>query len=159
FLANIEIKDIDLWLHIGTGRFILGTFGVPQVDILSCTIAGQPWINHEWLFQALVAFVYQWTGADGLINLQVGLVLINFVFLFSLGYSKERQFLPMLFLFFVLGVYSLRFTLRPDIFSLLFFTLYVYLLAVHLDKKWLTAVLLVIQIVWTNMHGFFILGP
>ena len=55
FVANIEIKDLDLWLHIGTGRWIVNNgFQIPQGDILSCTIPGKPWINHEWLFQVIV---------------------------------------------------------------------------------------------------------
>ena len=32
FAASIEIKDLDLWLHIGTGRYIVNTHTVPGVD-------------------------------------------------------------------------------------------------------------------------------
>ena len=43
FVANIEIKDLDLWLHLGMGRHIVNNgFVVPKGDILSCTIPGTP---------------------------------------------------------------------------------------------------------------------
>ena len=66
----IEIKDLDIWLHLATGRYIFETFSIPKIDILSCTIANQPWINHEWLFQMIIFLFHQWGGFEGLINLQ-----------------------------------------------------------------------------------------
>ena len=56
--ANIEIKDLDLWLHLAMGRFITLHRFVPSVDVLSCSIAGSPWVNHEWLFQIIVYNIY-----------------------------------------------------------------------------------------------------
>jgi len=56
-------------------------------------------------------------------------------------------------------VYQTRFTIRPDIFSLLFFVLYIYILALHINKRWAAYVLVALQILWSNMHGFFFFGP
>ena len=53
FAANVEIKDLDLWLHLKTGEFIVQHKYVPDTDVLSCTIFGKPWVNHEWLFQVV----------------------------------------------------------------------------------------------------------
>ena len=72
YVANIEVKDLDLWLHIGMGRYIVQHgFHVPSVDMLSCTIAGSQWVNHEWLFQVIVYWVHQIGGIDGLIFMQI----------------------------------------------------------------------------------------
>ena len=61
FISNVEIRDLDLWLHIGMGRYIVENgFRVPNVDVLSCTISGQHWVNHEWLFQVVVYFIHNW---------------------------------------------------------------------------------------------------
>ena len=30
--SNIEIKDVDLWLHLAVGRHILQTFSIPRAD-------------------------------------------------------------------------------------------------------------------------------
>lgn len=157
--ANIEIKDLDLWLHLASGRYILENGTVPAADIFSCTLSQKPWINHEWLFQVIVYAVYHLAGIDGLIGFQVVVVGLTFVLLLMLGYDRERQAAPLWVLFLILLVYQTRFTLRPDIFSLLFLTLYVFILAFHLQDKGTPWVLFGLQILWSNMHGFFILGP
>lgn len=160
FVANIEIKDLDLWLHIGTGRFIVENgFHVPGVDFLSCTIAGHPWVNHEWLFQVIVYYIYQAAGPNGLILMQVILSGITGMILFLLGYNRKRQFLCLLSFLFVCLIYQMRFTIRPDLFSLLFFVCYVLVLSFFLERRWSSVVLFVVQVLWTNMHGFFFFGP
>ncbi|HSV43644.1 MAG TPA: hypothetical protein VLJ10_03730, partial [Candidatus Bathyarchaeia archaeon] len=159
-VANIEVKDLDLWLHIGMGRYIVNNhFSIPSVDILSSSVAGTPWINHEWLFQVIVYLIYQAGGPDGLIMMQVVLVSLTGMILFLLGYNREKQFLAILSFLFVSLIYQMRFTIRPDLFSLFFFVLYIWMLSFFLNRKWLIPVLLILQILWTNMHGFFFFGP
>ncbi len=159
FCANIEIKDLDLWLHLRMGQYIVQHHDVPGVDVLSCTIAGKPWVNHEWLFQVIAYLTYHFSGADGLITMQVMVVCLTFLLLLFLGYNKEKQLSGLFFLILVALVYQMRFTIRPDIFSLLFFALYIHVLALHLDKKGSLIVLVIIQILWANCHGFFFFGP
>ena len=159
FIANIEIKDMDLWLHLAAGKHILETFSIPRSDIFSCTVANAPWINHEWLFQVLVYAARRAAGMEGLISLNVGLVVVSLAALLFLGYSRERQLGPAAVLLLVLLVYQLRMTLRPDMFSLLFFALTVSVLGLHLDKRWSVGAVFLMQVIWTNTHGFFILGP
>jgi tetratricopeptide (TPR) repeat protein len=160
FVANIEVKDLDLWLHLGMGRTIVNNgFQVPAVDILSCTIPGKPWVNHEWLFQVIVYTIHQYWGFDGLITMQVILASLTMLILLSLGYSKEKQLGTIFMLLLVSLVYQSRFTIRPDLYSLLFFALYIFILSFYLNRKWSLYVLFILQVFWTNMHGFFFFGP
>ncbi len=159
FAANIEIKDLDLWLHLATGKYIVDHGVIPRVDILSGTLAGTPWINHEWLFQVIVHLLYDSFGPDGLIALQVVLVGLIFVLLLMLGYREEMQLIPIGTLFCVFMVLQLRFTHRPDLFSLMFFVVYFCILAFQSESKLSIFILFIVQILWNNIHGFFILGP
>ncbi|HLF18578.1 MAG TPA: tetratricopeptide repeat protein [Candidatus Omnitrophota bacterium] len=159
FVANVEIKDLDLWLHLGVGKFIWENHFVPRVDILSCSIAGSPWINHEWLFQVIVYKIFEIGGAGGLLKMQIVMVCVTMGVLLVLGYAKERQLLITFMLFLVFLVFQQRFTVRPDIFSLFFFAIYIFVLALHIDKRWAPAVIFLIQVLWSNVHGFFFLGP
>ncbi len=159
YVGNIEVKDLDLWLHIAMGRFITEHHYVPNVDILSFVIAGKPWINHEWLFQVIVYNIFNNFGPDGLLKMQVVVVVLTMMILLLLGYNKDNQLIVNIFLIMVFMVYQQRFTIRPDIFSLLFFALYIFILALHIDKKWAAWALFFIQILWSNMHGFFFFGP
>ncbi len=160
--TNIEVQDLDLWLHIATGRHLVTQHlipNVPPVDFLSNSISGQPWINHEWLFQVLAYLIFHQWGPAGVIGMQVVVVSITFLFLFFIGYNPNRQMATTFMLLLVLMVYQARFTIRPDIFSLLFFSMYIFILSYSLNQRWALLALVIIQILWTNFHGFFFLGP
>ena len=159
YTSSLEIKDLDLWLHLRMGWWICHHGFVPNYDVLSCTIAGKPWVNHEWLFQVLVYQVQRAYGFNGLINMQSLVVAFTFLVLLFLGYIRERQWLTVFTLLMVLMVYQSRFTIRPDIFSLLFFVLYIYILSLHINRRWVIYALVVLQVFWSNMHGFFFFGP
>ncbi len=159
FTSSLEIKDLDLWLHLRMGWWIVHHGFVPGYDVLSCTIAGRPWVNHEWLFQVLVYLVQSHFGFDGLIAMQSFVVAMTFLFLLFLGYGRDRQWLTVFMLLMVLLVYQSRFTIRPDIFSLLFFVLYIYILSLHTAKRWAVWALVFLQVLWSNTHGFFFFGP
>jgi len=158
FMAHIEIKDLDLWLHLAMGKFIAQNGYVPQEDVLSCTISGRPWVNHEWLFQVIVYQIFERWGVDGLTAMQVLIVTVTFVVLLFLGYDREKQ-LNSIILLLVAALASWdRFIYRPDLFSQFFIVLYIYLLLKHRNKGWLPLVLFFLQILWVNTHGFFIWG-
>ncbi len=159
FLTNIEIRGFDLWLHLKTGEFIVSNLFIPTTDIFSCTAFGQIWHNHEWLFQVILNFVFSHWGFDGLSSMQSIVVVCTFMVLVFLGDIRKRQLTTIFLLLFVVFAYQSRFTIRPDIFSLFFLVLYMYFLTFYLSRKWTAGVLVVIQILWVNIHGFFILGP
>lgn len=159
FSANIELKDHDLWLHLGVGQYISETGSVPDVDILSATVKDKAWNDHEWLFQAMVFNVYKLGGVEGLIMLRVVFYsAIFFMFLFAV-FDIERLTLPVFLLYLVLMVAQNRMTIRPEICSLLFLSIFFFVLSSRIHKKSSIWVLAIIQIAWCNIHGYFILGP
>jgi len=159
FLCNREVGAFDIWLHLKAGEFIAQHNYIPTVDIFSCTVNGQVWNNHEWLFQLLAHFVFSAFNYEGLISMQAVVVALTMLLLLFLGDIRDRQLGTAVLLLCVMMVYRTRFNIRPDIFSLLFFTGYIYILSLHLDRKWSLFALGFIQILWVNTHGFFIFGP
>ena len=159
FLAGFEVTDFDLWLHLKTGEIIVEQGFIPVKDIFSCTLAGQPWNNHEWLFQAILYLALSLGGLDGLFTAQVLIVAFTFLLLFLLSDIRRRHYLTVLLLFLLAMAYQMRMTMRPDLLSLLFFVIYVYVLSLHLDKRVSLWILTGVQVLWVNVHGFFIFGP
>ncbi|MFH0754684.1 MAG: hypothetical protein V2A70_08965 [Candidatus Omnitrophota bacterium] len=159
FAALLEVKDLDLWLHIKMGEVITSTGHVPAQDILSGTIAGKPWVNHEWLFQTVVYSIHSVFDMNGVLVMQSFLVVVTFLLLLLWAYRTDRQIVIMSLLFFVLQVYQTRFTVRPDLFSVLYFILFLMILLTSMEKKWSWLALCFFQVLWTNMHGFFFAGP
>lgn len=68
-VGTVEVKDLDLWLHLAVGKFITFHGHVPSVDFLSFHLVGKYWSNHEWLFQVILYNLYNVFGFDGLIRI------------------------------------------------------------------------------------------
>ena len=157
--AHRAIFDLDIWLHLKAGEFIAQNKIIPSHDIFSFTMQGKPWLDHSWLFQLLSYLVYSKWQADGLIILQCLMIILSFLVLFLMGYSMIKSYLEAVIFVIITAFASItRFNIRPDIFSLFFFVLYLYFLRLHIDKR-LIWFLVPIQILWVNFHGYFFLGP
>ncbi len=156
--AHKNVTDEDTLFHIRTGQYIVQN-GVPITDIFSFSIAGQPWLNHQWLWQVIVYTVYKIFGEQGIVTLQVFIALTIFIILFFLGYRKDRILLVVGLLFMGMLVDPNRTLIRPDIVSLLFALVEISILWLFLKRSWLIYLLFILQVLWVNIHGFFILGP
>jgi len=155
-----EIADLDLWLHLKTGEWIVAHKAVPLNDIFSFTIGGKPWINHEWLFQVIAYSFYHLGQGDGLILMQNMVLIATFLVLFLIGIKNENHIYVFVVLYLTLLTLAYRFTIRPDIWSLFFLALYLAVLKrfteEHSRSIWILPVL---QVIWVNMHGFSFTGP
>ncbi len=70
-LACHALTDLDIWLHDRAGRDILAAGQLPRANGFSFTAPEHAWIDHEWLFQVVVALLgrgdpaeraVRWTG-------------------------------------------------------------------------------------------------
>src|SRR4030042_2875347 len=73
-LAARPPLDPDLGWHLRNGQDVL-LFGAPPGDLYSHTMAGYPWISHEWLTGALL---YLGNTYWGLLALSIIFALITF---------------------------------------------------------------------------------
>lgn len=157
-LAHRSIFDFDIWLHLKSGEWILEYKTVPKTDIFSFTVFGKPWVDHSWLFQLISYLVYKNFGFEGLIFLESAVVCIAFLFLLFSIYNVKEYNLVVLILFLGIVACQVRYNIRPDIFSLLFLSIYLFFLKKPIRRVSFYALFL-IQILWVNFHGYFFLGP
>jgi len=61
--AARPVTTLDFWWHLRTGEEILATHSIPATDPFSHTAGGRPWVNHEWLFDVLLALAWSKAGA------------------------------------------------------------------------------------------------
>ncbi|MFH1853969.1 MAG: tetratricopeptide repeat protein [Candidatus Omnitrophota bacterium] len=157
FISQINtIVDIDLWWGLKTGECIVKNLEIPRVDIFSYTLQGRPWIDHEWLSQVLFYLVFSkfgWLGLNLLKAFVIGLCFFIMYFLASSGIKKTV--FPLFFLLVSILAFGYRSFVRPEIFSYLLFCVFMYVL----EKERPLAVLPFLQILWVNLHGYFIAGP
>ena len=157
---SLELHDPDIWLHLKTGEYIIQHKSIPKADIFSSTVLNKEWLNHSWLVQVIFYLVFHFGGTDNLIFLSAITVISAFLLLFFSVYHERRDLVFCVAVLLVtIFASKLRFNIRPENFSLLFFSFYIFILARHIQNKKLLYLLPLIQLFWVNCHGFFILGP
>ena len=157
--ATRTYADPDLWGHVLFGRDIVRQGGVHQADPYSFT-SDRAWVNHEWLSEVVMYGAYAAAGARGLVLLRVLVVgLIAVLAVLHLRRLRSDAVMHDASLALVLlGAYGQTSMVRPQLFSLLFFCLLLFvLMASPRQPRWLWAVPCLIG-VWVNLHGGWLVG-
>jgi len=81
-MAARNVVDPDVWWHLKTGQLTLANHAVFRTDPYSFTRAGQPWVNHEWLFDVLLFALYRAGGWGPLIVIFAGIIAASFMLVF-----------------------------------------------------------------------------
>lgn len=160
-LALRAPEDADTFLHLATGRFVLER-GIPSTDPFSHTIAGQPWLAHEWLAAAVMNVVHRIGGLGLVVWLCAAVCLATLAAVRRLLDIEEvTSPLARVVTLLAAGVAMSNVVLaRPHLFTLLFLALELVILA-RVRRGGSLATLLALPplfVVWGNMHGGFALG-
>jgi hypothetical protein len=65
--AHHLLFDPDIYLHVAVGRWIVEHRTVPHADVFSYSMAGAPWVVHEWLAEVAMAMLRDYLGWAGLV--------------------------------------------------------------------------------------------
>lgn len=154
----VQIEDPDIWWHLRTGQLIYLRGEVPQTDWFTYTNPDSPWIDLHWGFQLVVAGLWAMGGAPALVLCKSLLATATFL-LGMLAVRREWPawqtvvcWLPALLIF------SARNQVRPEMFSLLFLAADLAIVFHARTRPRLVWLLPVIQVLWINVHGLFVLG-
>lgn len=156
-LVTFTVQDFDTFWHLANGRAMVGQHRIVSEELFSYTRAGAHFYNHEWLSQLVLYLAYAAAGAMGLAALKVALAAIVFTFeyrtLRALGLDSVWAALIALFAIY-LGLE--RYRERPEIFSLAFLSLLVWLIygvrGGAINKRALYAIPIIFG-VWELFHG------
>lgn len=160
-LTILKLIDTDLWFHMKAGQVITETGHFIDKDIFSYTAAGREWLYHEWLFGVISYYLHSLLGVNGLIIGKAVLLTLAFIIIYrTMRLRDVNPWLASFILFIAVLAARFRFTERPHIFKFLFVTAFIYILDLYrLKGRNLLWLLPLIQLLWTNIHGSFILGP
>lgn len=158
-IAAHTMLDFDIWFHLRAGSDILRSGAIQHRDIYSETASGREWINHEWLSQVLFAVIYSLGGVAGLILFKVLLITASYGMIFYIARTSTARFLTVLFALCSIILSEKRLLIRPEVFTLFFVALYLLLMMESPKKKGrLVYFFPVLQAVWTNLHGYSLIG-
>jgi len=160
-----RMSDTDLWGHLACGEYLFRNGKILTTYFFNCSWPDFPYVNHSWLFQAVIYAVNVLAGERGLMALQVFLVLLAFYLLFRILRSRTDS-LPMIAAVLSLGVLaaSHRFALRPQHFTYVFLLYFLLSLDAYRRGYSRPALFLpLVMLVWVNTHaeslwGLIILG-
>lgn len=162
--AFAKTRVYDVWWHMAAGRLILSTASIPRADDFSFTSAGVAWVDHEWLFQAILYLLYAGLGVAGLWLLKA-LCAFGTVGLGWLAQQRAGGAVGLSLLLAALAAPGFRFRLteRPESVSLLMTALAAFLLLDLATRPGRTAARLGLLgaavAVWANLHGGALLAP
>jgi hypothetical protein len=153
------VATSGVWIHLATGRAIAGG-GIPRTDPLSfATAPDAPWINPHWLYD-LVLYGLWLAGGPGLATV-LHAAAGALAFALVAAAAGRRDDLPGIGLAFLLcgWVMAPQFTVSPVTAGLLFPAVFLLLLSRTAPVRRTGLALVPLQVLWTNMHPAFPLGP
>ena len=150
--------ETDMWWHLRAGEETLLSKEVYSVDTFSFTREGADWINHSWLSQVLMLLIFRVGSYYGL-SIWVGVCAVLsmlFVYLQMKGHPLLRSAV----LLFAAVVSSVVWSPRPQIHTLVLFSLLGYLIFKYRSTKDIKYLIgtLPIFVLWGNLHGGYVLG-
>jgi hypothetical protein len=156
----VPLPAVDLAYQVRAGELLLSTGQVPAVDSFTFTVAGQPWVDQQWLAQALLALGHRVGGWELLAVLRAAIVVGIQACLVAIALARgagPRSAAVLALVAFAVMAPALA--LRPQLLGILLFAVLVWLVAdrqAHPRRLWLAPVLV---LVWANVHGSFVLAP
>ena len=149
---------LDFWWHLKMGEVIASTGSIPRTDIFSFTAAGQPFIIHNWLAEVIYYGVYRTGGFPLLIGFNV-LLLVAALLPVCYLCRKATVELWIAVASAGLAAFGMFCNMRPQVFSFVLFSLFLWALADYRDRRrdWLWA-LPPLMALWVNLHGAFVVG-
>lgn len=151
-----EMQGSDLWWHIAAGREIIQNQTLWIADSWSFTAVGESWINHEWLADLIY---YGWVSLFDLSSLVYWkwlVILSTYLLLQHSLFKTTGQPAAALLCAGVAAMVAAPFIdVRPHLYSLLGFSVLVALLLNRTAAIWK---LILLFVIWANLHGGFIFG-
>jgi hypothetical protein len=150
--------NVDLGHHLLFGKIMIENQKILGTNLVSYTFPDFKFVNSQWLSQ-LVLYLWQNTfNFDGLIFLGVFLVISSFGLLFIKTITKNFYSGILVSIFYIQLIVD-RTEIKPELFSWLFLSLFIFILYKYKAKYTnLIYVLIPLQILWINFHIFYFVG-
>jgi len=152
------LSDGDTGWHIRAGELVLSTGHAPVTDPFSFSRAQQPWFAWEWLADVAFAEAWRWRGLAAVAWLAGATLALAATAL--LAYILRRGcglWIGLAATMAAASASSIHYLARPHVFSILFYTLALWLLSEDRERRrpflWL---LVPMTALWTNLHAGFV---
>ena len=151
-LSLTRVIGLDIWWHLGVGRYLLQARSFPSHDVFSFT--APYWDNKEWLFGIFVYIVQRAGGLDGLSFAKAFLFTATFFTLFVLCLRRSRNhYLSIGFVVLAALACRMRLAFRPELFSYLFMAVLLLMLdSFQGGRRKPLCLFPLLMLLWVNLH-------
>jgi hypothetical protein len=157
--GNRLLIDPDTMWQITVGQWIIDHSAVPETDIYSFTMRGQPWISTQWLAQVLFAKTYAVAGWSGPVVLAAGAIGASFALLARFLSRRLSDSTTMVFVAAALALTVPHLLARPHVLAMPVMVMWAGGLIAAADRRGAPSFwLLPWMALWANLHGGFIFG-
>lgn len=159
FLHPTKEISRDLGEHLLIGKIIFETHKIITTNLFSYTYPNYQFIDNKWLGEIIFYIFDKYLGLNSLIILNTFTVVAAFLVVYSYVMRRYNILLISCSSILYLLIIFDRTYIRPEIFSY-FFLAAVVVLLYRFREKFTKSIFLIIpiQLMWVNMHIYFILG-
>jgi hypothetical protein len=159
-LAERNLPDPDIWWHLRNAQYLFTHHALPNVDTYSFTVAGQPWMNHEWLAEIPYYLAWRALGLEGIEILMLVLLETIFLLLVYLSYQRSHHIkASILACWFAVALGTVNFGPRTVLFGYLYMVILLIILErFHARGGRVVWILSPLFCLWINTHGSWSLG-
>lgn len=159
-ISRKGIADPDIWWHLHNAQYLAQHHSLPNSDMYSFTVAGHPWMNHEWLSELPYYFGWRALGLGGVNAVTFAVLTLIFLGVLYLAYRESGHFkASVLATSFSVLLASVSFGPRTILFGYAY--LVVLLIVLQRFRQVGTAPLWTLPFLfclWINTHGSWSLG-
>ncbi len=161
-LVYHNIADGDLWAKLAMGSFLFDQGELMRQDYFAFTPALAHYVEHEWGAGAIFYLVLAWGGPTALMVLKVALAFGTTAISLKLGRMMGCRW-PTLLVYAVPAAFCILpaylIVVRSHAFTYVFFALTLYCLEqMKRGVVSLGPVLVLMMVLWVNIHGGFVAG-
>ena len=157
--GNGMLNDPDTLWHVTIGQWILDHRAVPDTDVYSFTMRGQPWNSMYWISQVLYAKAYSVFGWGGPVALAAGASAATFALLTKLLSRHLGQAATLAFVAVAFILTAPHLLARPHVLALPVMVAWIGGLIAAADRRTAPSFwLLPLMALWANLHGGFVFG-
>jgi hypothetical protein len=157
--GNRLLIDPDTMWQVTVGQWILDHRAVPEIDVFSLTMRGQPWISTQWLAQVLYAEAYALFGWSGPVVLAASAIAATFALFAKLLNRHFSESTTLVFVAVALVLTVPHLVARPHVLAMPVMVAWVAGLVAAADRRGAPSLsLLPLMALWANLHGGFVFG-
>jgi hypothetical protein len=157
--GNRLLIDPDTMWQITVGQWIVDHRAVPQTDVYSFTMRGQPWMSTQWLAQVAYARAYAIAGWSGPVVLAASAIAVTFALLTRFLSRRLGDSTTLVFVAAALALTVPHLLARPHVLALPIMVAWAGGLIAAADRSQAPPFsLLPLLALWANLHGGFVFG-